>query len=241
VRVLARRGLVAVSAEDAFSPGSIGSPLREWVPAQPTPSRELFLTGVPASPRTATLMVANPRARAAIAKVEVVGASGTFAPEGLPSLTVPAGSVETLPLSGIFDGKPVALKVSADVPVTATVRSTLGKDIAYATGVRPVRGTTSFALPDGTAALVLASTGGAGSVRVTAYDAKGGAVLDQPVEVAAASSTGVDLPPKARFVRLVATGDGIVAGLTARGTGLAAAGVLPAVRSVRLPVIRPAW
>jgi hypothetical protein len=77
---------------------------------------------------------------------------------------------------------------------------------------------------------------------VTAYDASGKALLDRTVTVPKASSVGTKLPAGTRYVRLVAKKAGAVAGFSVTdSSGVATGGVVPAIRSVLLPVVRPGW
>jgi hypothetical protein len=62
------------------------------------------------------------------------------------------------------------------------------------------------------------------------------------VTVPKASSIATRLPAGARYVRLVAKDPLAVAGFTVSDpAGTATGGVVPAIRSVLLPVVRPAW
>lgn len=245
VRVVARKGLVAISAADAFSPGDVGKEVREWVPPQSLPAKQVTLAGLPATAAGATLVVVNPGRTEAIAKVEVIGATGTFVPEKVEPLLVPPGSVATVPVTSIFDGTPLAVRVSSESRITATIRSIQGAEIGYATGVRALRGSTAFALPVGSAAqrqIVLSSLGQAGTVTVTAYDRAGAVLETKQVTVAAETSVGVVPPPRATSVQLASEAPTTVAGLVAtRPGGLDAAGVMSALRSIRLPAVRPGW
>ena len=242
VSVVATRGLVAISAADRFAPGFVGKAAQEWLPAQATPARVVTLAGLPAKPDKATLVLANPRQEEAIVSVEVIGATGTFAPKDNPTVTVPPGSVVTVPLRSVLDGEPEALRVSSPQPVTAAVRTVTGGDVAFATSVGPVQGTTAFAVPQGSAQLVLSSVGRPTSVRVTAFDRGGKQLQDRSVSVAKAASTAVGLPAATAYVRLVATTPDAVAGFSVTdAAGVATAGVVPSIRSVLLPVVRPAW
>jgi len=136
----------------------------------------------------------------------------------------------------------VALRITSSQPVTAAVRTVTGGDIAFATGVKPIRGTTAFAVPSGTGELVLSSTGRASSVELTAYDASAKQLLERPVDLAKAASVATELPKGTRYVRLVATAADAVAGFSVSGrVGIATAGVVPAISSVLLPVVRPGW
>jgi hypothetical protein len=242
VHVVAKRGLVSVSAADRFAPGFVGKAVQEWLPGQSPPSTAVTLTGLPAKPDRATLVVANPRQLEAVVNIEVIGATGTFAPKENATLTVPPQSVASQSIDSAFDGEPVALRVTSAQPVTAAVRTVTGGDVAFATGVRPVQGTTAFAVPSGNADVVLSSVGPESSVSLTAFAASGKQLLDDSVTVPKASSVATRLPPETRYVRLVAKSADAVAGFTVTDpAGVATGGVLPAIRSVLLPVVRPGW
>jgi hypothetical protein len=242
VNVVATRGLVSVSAADRFAPGFVGKAVQEWLPGQSLPATSVTMTGLPVKPDRAALVVANPRQVEAVVSVELIGATGTFAPTENQTLTVPPDSVASISIESAFNGEPLAVRVSSEQPVTAAVRTVTGGDVAFATGVRPVSGTTAFAVPSGTADLVLSSVGAESSLTVTAFGASGKQLSDGAVTVPKASSVASRLPDGTRYVRLVANGPDAIAGFTVSDpAGIATGGVLPAIRSVLLPVVRPAW
>lgn len=243
VSVVARRGLVAVSATDTFSPGAIGKQVREWIPATTTPAKVVTLAGLPSRPSAATLLLANPGDVEVIAEVEVIGSGSTFTPQDVLPVALPPRSVRPVPVSAAFDGKPVAFRVTGTGPLTGTVRVTRRNDIAFAAGVRTIRGATAVAVPPGSGRqLVLSSLGEAGSVTITGYDARAERVLEKVVEVLAGTSVAVRLVRGLSYLRLATGSDGLVAGLSSNGrTGLMTAGVSPAIRSIRLPVVRNGW
>ncbi len=243
VRVIARRGLVAVSAADSFSPGTVGKPVREWLPAQTVPSMRTTLVGLPAKPATATLIVVNPGQTEALAEVKVIGADGTFSPTEGSSVQVPPRSIAKLPLTRVFDGSPVAIRIESDRSLTATVRSLGGGDLGFATGVRRLRDLTTVAVPEGKGRLVLSAASRAGTVAVTTYDAAGQQIGSREVEVAEQTTVAVPLGAKVRTVALDASGPpSIVAGLVHQSPrALTTAGITPAIREIRLPVVRQGW
>lgn len=242
VSVIASRGLVAVTAADRFAPGVLGRSVRDWLPPQPVPGRDLVLAGLPAGHGSASLSLVNPGTTEAIAKLEVIGTHGTFAPKGLKPITVPPGEVASVPIDEVVDGTPMAVRITSDYPVTGSIRVTQGGDTAYATGVQLLRDTTSFALPEGSGRLVLSSLGGAGSVQVLGYDARGRTKLSRTVQVEAGSSVGVKVRAGVRYVQLVAQQAAVVGGFSMTyQKGIAAAGIAPAIRSTRLPAVRPGW
>jgi hypothetical protein len=242
VNVVATRGLVAVTAADRFAPGVVGKAVQEWLPGQSLPSTSVTLAGLPANPDRASLVVVNPRQVEAIVSIQVIGATGTFAPTDNATLTVAPGSVESLPLRAVFDGDPLAIRITSAQRVTAAVRTVTGGDVAFGTGVRTIRGTTAFAVPSGSGELVLSSVGPESLVGLTAYGASGTVLLDRAVTVPEASSVATRLPSGTRYVRLAAQKAGAVAGFSVTDrAGVASAGVVPAIRSVLLPVVRPGW
>jgi hypothetical protein len=242
VSVTAGRGLVSVTAADRFAPGVLGKAVQEWLPPQPVPGKSLVLAGLPSVPGSASLALVNPGTSEAIAKLEVIGAHGTFAPEGLQPFTVPPQSVVTVPISDVLDGSAMAIRITADGPVTGTIRTTRTGDTAFATGVQLLRDSTSFGVPQGSGRLVLSSLGDAGSVRVIGFDRQGHQVLSRTVKVAAATSAAVKLAPGIRYVRLIADKPAVVGGFSVTyKKGIASAGIAPAIRSTRLPAVRPGW
>jgi hypothetical protein len=243
VSVTASRGLVAVTASDRFAPGVLGKSVQEWLPPQPVPGKDLVLAGFPAVAGTTSLSLVNPGTTEAVAKLEVIGPRGTYTPEGLVPFTVPPQSVVTVPLVDVVDGKPMAIRITSNEPVSGTIRATKSGDIAYATGVLLLRDSTSFALPEGNnGRLVLSSLGKAGTVQVIGYDGRGRELLSKVVKINASTSAGVKLDPRIRYLQVIAEQPAVVAGYSVTDKkGIASAGVAPAIRSTRLPAVRPGW
>ncbi|MET3963006.1 hypothetical protein ABIE44_002940 [Marmoricola sp. OAE513] len=242
VKIIARRGLVAVSAVDRFSPGAVGDTATEWLPAQSSPGRSTTIAGIPPERGASTLVVVNPGPVEAIVKVSVIGATGTFTPEALSEFIVGPESVQTLPMASVIDGTPLALRITSAQRVTATLRSVKAGDTSYATGVRLIRGSTAFAVPDGKGQLVLSSLRQGSTVQVTAHGSGGETLLDDAVKVAARTSVPVALPAGTRYVSLEADRVDAVAGFSVLGkAGVTGAGVMPSRRSVLLPQVSLGW
>lgn len=242
VSVVATRGLVAVSAVDRFAPGSIGTFAREWLPPQSLPSTSVTLAGIPVERGPSALMVVNPGEVDAIVKVEVIGQTGTFVPEALREFIVSPGSVRTLSMTAVIDGTPLALKVTSEQKVTATVRTIKSGDTAFATGVRVIRGGTAFAVPDGNGRLLLSSVQDGTSVSVAAFASSGKVLKEWAVQVGARTTVQAALPRGTRYVRLLAQDPAVIAGFVVVGTkGTASAGVPSAIRSVTLPKVTAGW
>lgn len=242
IRVVAQRGLVAVSAADRFNIGVVGSSAFEWLPAQSTPSTATTLTGLPPKADVASLMVVNPGTVEAVAEIQVIGKTGTFSPRSFKPFTIPPRSVATLPVKSILDGSSLAIRVISERRLTATVRTVVGNDTAYATGALVVRSESAFAVPTGKGRLVFSSLKLAADVKVYAYDAKGRSLFAKTVKVPAQGSASVQLASTVRFVRMVPAKSGVIAGFAMTSNrGTAGAGVAPASRSIRLPQVRPGW
>ncbi|MCZ4498668.1 MAG: hypothetical protein JWQ74_1221 [Marmoricola sp.] len=242
VRVMAKRGLVVASSAERYPLATVGADRFEWLPPQPEPTKVVTLAGLPARPSSSALLVVNPGQVDAVATIKVVGATGTFVPTGVLPLRIPPGAVRMLPISSLFDGKPMALRVISQQPVTATVRSVAARDIAFGTGVQTIRGTTSFAIPDGSGRLVLSSLKVAAPVRFVAYDAQGRVLDRRTVAVPQQSSVAVRLTKAMSYVQLTGDQPAVVAGFAVQGaSGVASAGVSPAIQSVLLPQVRSGW
>jgi len=242
VRVVASRGLVAVSAADRFNIGVVGTKAFEWLPPQSPPSKATTLTGMPAKADEATLMVANPGTVEAVAEIRVISKTGTFSPRGLKPFKVRPRSVTSLPVRSLLDGSSLAIRVVSERRLTATIRTVVGRDTAFGTGALLVRSESAFAVPEGSGRLTFSSLTTAGDVKVYGFDAKGRSVFAKAVPVPAQATAGLSLTAKIRYLRILPPMSGVIAGfaiLTKRG--VAGAGVAPANRSIRLPQVRPGW
>jgi hypothetical protein len=129
VEVTARQGQVAASLDettsDLLDPAGV-----EDVPPAAEPRRSVAMTGVPGGPGERTLSVVNPGASTAVVGVEVLGARGAFTPSALEDVTVPAGStVQTEVPRGVVDAEPAGIRLTADRPVTASLRTGSGSPL----------------------------------------------------------------------------------------------------------------
>lgn len=248
VQVVATRGLVTVTSVDRWSDTLIGKPVSEWVPGQPRAATDLVITGLPAKPQQATLLVANPRDTETIVRVRAIGISGTFSPDGATTLTVPARSLGTLNLKPAFDGNPVAIRLTSAAPIAATVRAVVPPDQTYGQVATPFQTTVVGLPPVGRATVLLSSLGNAAQVQVQSF-ANSGQPIGEPInaEVAAGTTVGVELPPGVAWVRLETKKakldpEGVVAGVSiTAGKGIGGA-AFPVVAEVSaLPMVVPGW
>jgi hypothetical protein len=249
VRVRTSRGLVAVSAAESWAATLIGKTVHEWVAPQPAPARSVTLTGIPG--RSGTLVLANPGAREAVVRLRLVGKRGTFNPTRHASLTVSPGTVEDVDVSDIVGPGTTAVRLAANVPVAATLRSVHQGDEGYAFTARPLRGDGAVGVPSGThARLVLASVPATGNntgrqqararVRVLAPD--GRRLRSRTVTVPAAGSVTTQLPRGAGAVAVAVPDADVVGALVlTSGPGIGALPLSGPVAAERLPGVAPGW
>lgn len=249
VRVQASRGLVTAAASESWAPALIGKQTRAWVAPQPQESSSLDLVGLTAGDN-ATLVVANPGDREAVVTLQVVSRRGTFKPTSHATITVPPATVSDVDLSQVLDAGSAAVALTANVPVTATVRTSHGSGETYATAAPTLTGTSVVGVPSGTrASLVLASTARSASqdsspsrIAVTVLGAKGRQLATRLVTVKPGQATTMRLPQKAVAVTAQARYGQVAGSLVATaGSGTTAIPLSPPVTAQRRPGVLPGW
>lgn len=241
VGVRTMRGRVGVAVRDRIGPPG-SRPAEDLLPGQVRPRRATVLAGLPAEADEHLLLAANPGDDEVVVTVSVVGPDGTFTPAQESELAVAPGTVGTLDLGGVVGAQAAALRIEATGPVASTVRSRLGTDMTYAPAARKLGRRAALALPAGpTAVLALSSDAEEDVVDVVTYDVDGTEVSREDVAVPAAGTVAVDLPRRARLVRVragAATVRGAVA-LTSE-SGVATLPVDRLVTRLAEPDVRPA-
>lgn len=91
-----------------------------WLPATSAPARTLVIPGIPPVPGSRELYLAVPGTATAQVKVTAVTSRGSYQPTGGTGIELLGGSVVIIPLTSL-SGVPGAIKVSANVPVTAAL------------------------------------------------------------------------------------------------------------------------
>lgn len=195
VHVIRRRGALAVVADDTSTAVFRGT---EPVTSTSAPTREQVVSGLPAGGKGRTLLLLNPGGQSARVGVQVIGAKGAFAPEGLSSVKVGPGRLETVTVPSSAGSGSVALRLKSDHPVAATVRvSPDTKDHAYAEAVPALDGPAVVPVDLGgdvdAPELVLTAPRRTGSVHLEAYDASMRRVAEHGVAVPAGTTQHVDL------------------------------------------------
>jgi Family of unknown function (DUF5719) len=91
-----------------------------WLPVAQPPANNIVLPGLPGSPGTRYLYVVVPGAGNAQIKLTAVTGKGSYQPTGSSGIDLPGGSAVQVALPSL-SGIPAAIKLSSNVPVTATM------------------------------------------------------------------------------------------------------------------------
>lgn len=245
LRVVVSRGRLSPSLLDQI-PKLGARPLTEdWLPGQPAPTTSAVLLGLPAGEGTDVLAVANPGDSEARVNVRILTTDSAFAPEGIDEIRVPPGSVRTVTLTSavrqaVKDGA-IGIVVTADAPVTSTVRSVIGDDLSHAVPVLPSDQSTTALVPAGTASVLLGDAEAVGIATVEAWTADGDALEEQRVELKPGQGAVVDLPRDAVLVRVTPRRTSVHAAamVTAPRKGAAVVGFRELVTEALIPDVRP--
>ena len=246
--VHAERGRVVASMIDSRRTGPTARPGQEWLAGTEAPSRTLRLAGVPGRAARRTLLVANPSGLEAVVDLRVSGSSGTFTPTGLEPVTVAPGTVRSLDLTRalartVRRGEPVALLLTSERPVLASLRSTVGGDETLAPAVVPLTGPAAAAVVPGARATVRLSAGStAARVHVTAYGARGRRLDATTLSLRPATTSGWSPEPGAAYVVASPARPGTVSGAVGYASaegGVATVPLTPLPLRQQRPPVRP--
>jgi hypothetical protein len=242
VAVHATRGRVAAAASDSFRPRPAAPSGLEWLPGTDRPGHLVRLAGLPARADRRTLVVGNPGDREALVDLEVIGSRGSFVPSGFETLSVAPGSVRTLDLTDMLVTKEaMALQVTAQVPVVATVRSVRTGDHADAATVSSLTDPAAVVLGPAGRDVVQLSAGAAGAtVTVAGYTRSGRVVGTDELEIGGSSTTTWTPDERADYVVVTPKEGNVYGALAVGGRGSA---VVPLVRlpvRVSVPGVVPA-
>jgi len=244
-------GQVVAAVREGKSTASPGT----WLPAVQDPARHLVVPGLPGSAGARELYLAVPGTADAQVKLTAVTSKGSYQPAGGSGINLPSGSAVGIPLPSL-GGIPAALKISANVPVTASLMVPGGGSggpgaVTGATG--PIQQQSVLAaVPGGSgrpAELVLSAPGGAASARLaTATSGSAFGAPGQVVHVAAGHTITVRLrrpagQSAAQFAVLITPqpGSGPLYAGRVISAGSAVSSLLPgasSLTSVPLPAVR---
>lgn len=159
-------GRVAAAVRETSSTGRPGG----WLPPTQAPARSQVLPGLPGSAGSRELYIAVPGTGNAQVRVTAVTGRGSYHPTGGNGINLPGGSAVEVALPSL-DGIPAAVKLSSNVPVTATMMvsgGAGGSPGAFAAAAAPVQQQGVIAVNQAKAELVLSAPLGPARVRVTA-------------------------------------------------------------------------
>jgi hypothetical protein len=233
VEVAASRGRVVAAVADSYGAG------REWLPPSTAPARSVVVPGGVAAGARATLLVTNPGDTRAVIELEVLGPNGAFVPVGVEPVSVePAAAAQVDLGSSLADA--VAVRVTADVPVVAALRTVQQGDHAVAAGSAPLAADTpAVLLTAGRRSAVRLAAGSAGAtVGVVERSARGRVVAED--ELALRPDGSLELVPDARTASVTVTPrDGeLYAAAVHSGAGMAVQPAPPVPWTVVRPAVR---
>lgn len=242
VLVNASRGRVTAAMADSLAPARADRSAVEWIPPQAAASRVVRLGGIKAGADAQTLVVGNPSRFEALVDVQIAAKAGSFAPTGNAQLRVPPDSVVTADFGVSIPAEASAVRLRSSVPVTATLRSTLGNDTSYAGALTVLDGPAVIPVVDGADPTVQVTAGTAGAtVELKAYDDTGGELGTTTLEVTATATASWKPGDRADYV-VVTPGAGRVTGAVSMSgdAGLSQVPLQPLSISLRRPVVVPA-
>ncbi|RYJ07112.1 MAG: hypothetical protein EON52_02935 [Actinomycetales bacterium] len=227
--VVRLRGALTVAALDTSKAVYQGSEISTGSVA---PARSQWIPGVVAGEKGRTLSIVNPGQTTARVSVTALGSKGRFVPEGLSDLKVGAGRLREITLPRTVGSGAVALRLTSDEPVAASVRLEPDTDdFARAESAPALDGTAAVPLGQagtkGVPDLLLSGVGRrSSSVQLTAYDADMKKVDAATVTVEAGRTQVVDLAKAlttkgAAVVLVRAAGDLVGAATYASGSRIA--------------------
>lgn len=243
LRVATTRGRLSTTVLDTVDELGAGRRSQDWLGAQPEPSTDNLLLGLPSGAGTRTLLVANPGADEVRVQLEVVSEDATFAPEGVEPVRVAPGTTERVaveaPVAAALRDGGLGLALASSAPVTATLRTVADGDLAQTVAATPLRDRTAVVLPGGRARLLLAGAEADGTATVTGWTASGRRVLRTRAEVGPERGTALRLPAAVRLLSVEPRGTTLRGGVLVEGSGATVLTLVPLLDSGLVPSVRP--
>lgn len=243
LHVTTQRGRVYSSVLDRVDELGAGDAAEDLLPPQAEPATALTLLGLPTGQGKRTLLLANDGDSEVRATLKVVDEGSVFAPEGLEEVRVAPQSVARVELGAtlgplVADGA-LGLAVDATGPVTATLRSFVGGDLAHAVPAAPVSTSTVAVVPPGRKRLVITGARSTGVVQVVARDGDGRELASKRVAVAPGQGFAAGLPAKAVHLTVTPQRTPVAAVVVAATGGAGVVRLHEPVRSTLVPDVRP--
>lgn len=249
LEVVAARGRIAANVLDRYDPLGRGRTTDDWLPPQSEPATSNLLMGLPdGADARRTLVVANGGPDEVRASVQVVTEQSVFTPKGVPDLRIPPQSAGKLNLTGslakiLEKGGVTGLLVTANEPVTSSLRSYADGDLSHAVPDPAVDGPATLLLPPGSKTgertLLLAGATRAGTVDVVARTAAGKELGSQKVDVSADRGFTVKLPAGTELLSVTPAGTSVNGAVLLSDKGAAVVPLtMPAMNGL-VPAVKP--
>jgi len=139
VQVHVTTGRIAAAARQIGTSGE-NSQGWDWLAPTSAPARAVTIPGVVAGAASVSLSLMVPGTDTGTATIEVLGPDGAVRPAGKDTVTLAPGQTHTIDLTGVFDRKASAVRVTSDVDVVAGGRQSAGAGRITRRSVRPARG-----------------------------------------------------------------------------------------------------
>ena len=174
----------------------------------------------------------------------MVSPESTFVPEGLDEINVPPQSVRSISLDAVLAPEvragAVGIHLESTYPVSASLQSFVGGDLAVATTGPVLEGTGAALVPTGPHQLLLAGATRPGVAIVVSRAAGGRELTSERVEIGPDRGVVVDLPDAAAYVSVELERTVAVASvLLASPQGAVVLPLDPVVASGLVPAVSP--
>lgn len=243
IQVSTLRGQLSAAVLDTYDQLGAGVRASEWLAGQATPSPDNVLLGLARGPGERTLVLGNPGESELRAEIKVVTPRSVFTPAGVEPIRVAPGTTQRADLSSLLEEVTgqgaIGLVVSANGPVTATLRQVVGGDLSLLAPAVPVATSTAVVLPPGRKRLMLADPGAVGVATVTALSADGEELFSERLELKPDTAANLALPAKAVLVVLTPERTTVRAAALVVGEGNAVVRMRELVRTGLVPDVRP--
>jgi len=120
-RVTVRQGRVVAALSDKQTEGFVPQGA-DWIPASADPATRVLIPGVIGGPGGRQLLVHAPGELAATVRVRLITTGGSFVPQAVSEVEVPAGAVVAVDLDEALQGEDATVDLQSDVPIVAGVR-----------------------------------------------------------------------------------------------------------------------
>jgi Family of unknown function (DUF5719) len=249
-QVQVTRGRLGVHVLDSRTHLTTHRVRRSWVPRQLAPALDSQLLGLPPGHGTRTLQLGNPGTDVVRVQVKVITGDTSFAPAGLGTISVQAGATASVHLTQVLDKAladgALGVEVTADGPVTSSLLTDLGNDLAVTVPDTAVhdRAVTLLPVTSGKTATPVAATlcvsaDSSGAATVAAYARSGRSLLEKRVGQQAGHTVTMRLPRGTAYLSVEPVGTELHAAVVLTGDGASVIPLTELLTRGLVPQIRP--